>query len=398
MARLTKDVVIVAGKRTPFGAFGGSLRSFSANDLGTEAAKATLAEVGASPETVDAVFFGNVLQTSADAIYLARHVGLRSGVPQSAPALTVNRLCGSGFEAIAQAAAAIELGTAEVCIAGGSESMSQAPHVVRDARWGTRFGKPSAFEDTLWSSLTDSFTGMAMANTAEKLARTHDISRDDCDAYALDSQRRYARALEEGVYSDEIAPITVKSRRGPKSIAADEHPRPQSDEAGLAKLPAVFEKDGVVTAGNASGIVDGAAALLITTRERAAAEGWPVLAQIVSYASVGCDPTVMGIGPVPASKKALELAGLSVEEMDIVEVNEAFAPQYLAVEKDLGLDRAKTNMNGGAIALGHPLGATGARIMLHLARELGRQDKRYALGTACIGGGQGIAVILRRDS
>ncbi|HAN32823.1 MAG TPA: acetyl-CoA C-acyltransferase [Myxococcales bacterium] len=373
------------------------MKAMSANDLGTEATKATLAEVGADASVVDAVFFGNVLQTSADAIYLARHVGLRSGVPQQAPALTVNRLCGSGFEAIAQAAAAIELGSAEVCLAGGSESMSQAPHVVREARWGTRFGRPAAFEDTLWSSLTDTYTKMAMANTAEKLARTHDISRQACDEYALESQSRYAAALAAGVYEGEIAPITMKSRRGPKIIAADEHPRPQSDGAGLAKLPAVFEKEGVVTAGNASGIVDGAAALLVTTRQRADAEGWPVLAKIVSYASVGCDPTVMGIGPVPASRKALDLAGLTVADMDIVEVNEAFAPQYLAVEKDLGLDRDKTNVNGGAIALGHPLGATGARIMLHLARELVRQDQRLALGTACIGGGQGIAIVLSRD-
>ncbi len=396
MARLNKDIVIVAGKRTPFGGFGGSLKGLSANDLGVEASKATLAEVDAKPEDVDAVFFGNVLQTSVDAIYHARHVGLRSGVPQGAPALTLNRLCGSGFESIAQAAAAIELGTAEVCLAGGSESMSQAPHVVREARWGVRFGQEPKFEDTLWTCLTDTFTGMAMANTAEKLARTHDISREACDTYALESQARYAKALADGVFTDEIAPITLKSRRGDKVISADEHPRPQSDAAGLGKLRPVFEKDGVVTAGNASGIVDGAAAVLVTTRARADAEGWPVLARIVSYAAVGCDPTVMGIGPVPASRKALEYAGKTVADMDIVEVNEAFAPQYLAVEKDLGLDRDKTNTNGGAIALGHPLGATGTRIMLHLARELGRRDLQWALGSACIGGGQGIAIVLQR--
>lgn len=396
MARLNKDIVLVAGKRTPFGSFGGSLKGLTATDLAVEAAKATLAEVGADPKTVDAVFVGSVLQTSKDAIYLARHVGLRSGGAEATPALTLNRLCGSGFEAIAQAAAAIELGDAEVCLAGGTESMSQAPHIVRDARWGTRFGATTEFEDSLWSCLTDSFTGMAMANTAEKLARTHEISREDCDAFALESQQRYEAARAAGVFDAEIAPITLKSRRGDKVINADEHPRATTTPEGLAKLRAVFEKNGVVTAGNASGIVDGAAAVLVTTRARAKAEGWPVLAQVVSYASTGCDPTVMGIGPVPASRKALADAGKTVEDMDIVEVNEAFAPQYLAVEKDLGLDRAKTNTNGGAIALGHPLGATGTRIMLHLARELGRCDKEWALGSACIGGGQGIAVVLRR--
>ncbi len=396
MARLNKNIVLVAGKRTPFGSFGGSLKGLSATDLAVEAAKATLAEVGAAPEAIDAVFIGNVLQTSVDAIYLARHVGLRSGGSEATPALTLNRLCGSGFEAIAQAAAAIELGDAEVCLAGGTESMSQAPHIVRDARWGTRFGVETKFEDSLWSCLTDTYTGMAMANTAEKLARTHDISRDDCDAFALESQRRYEAAREAGVFADEIAPITLKSRRGDTVISADEHPRATTNPAGLAKLRAVFEKGGVVTAGNASGIVDGAATVLVTTRARAEAEGWPVLAQIISFAATGCDPTVMGIGPVPASLKALAQAGKTVADMDLVEVNEAFAPQYLAVEKDLGLDRSKTNTNGGAIALGHPLGATGTRIMLHLARELGRRDQEWALGSACIGGGQGIAMVLRR--
>lgn len=396
MARLNKDIVLIAGKRTPFGSFGGSLKGLSATDLAVHAAKATFEEIGADPKVVDAVFFGNVLQTSADAIYLARHVGLRSGGADATPALTVNRLCGSGFEAIAQAAAAIELGDAEVCLAGGTESMSQAPHIVRDARWGTRFGKETKFEDSLWSCLTDTYTGMAMANTAEKLARTHEISREDCDTYALESQQRYEAARAAGVFEAEITPITLKSRRGDKVISADEHPRASTNAAILAKLPAVFEKGGVVTAGNASGIVDGAAAVLVTTRARAEAEGWPVLARVVSYAASGCDPTVMGIGPVPASRKALADAGMNVADMDIVEVNEAFAPQYLAVEKDLGLDRTKTNTNGGAIALGHPLGATGTRIMLHLARELGRRDLQWALGSACIGGGQGIAVVLQR--
>ena len=390
------DIVLVAGKRTPFTAFGGSLKGLSATDLGVEASNATLASIGCSAEAIDAVFFGNVLQTSADAIYLARHVGLRCGTPVHVPALTVNRLCGSGFEAITQAAAAIKLGQAEVCLAGGTESMSQAPFAARDLRWGVRLGTSPALEDTLWSALTDSFTGMPMANTAEKLARSHDISRADCDAYALATQQRYAAALASGHFAAELAPITIKTRKGDKVIAADEHPRPQTTAEGLAGLRAAFDKDGVVTAGNASGIVDGAAAVIVTTRARAEREGWTPLATILSYAAVGCDPTVMGIGPVPAVRKALELAGLSLDAMDLVEVNEAFAPQYLAVEKELGLKRERTNVNGGAIAVGHPLAASGTRITLHLAHELGRRGLELAVGSACIGGGQGMAIVLRR--
>ncbi len=393
--KLNKDIVIVAGKRTPFGAFGGSLESLTATDLGVEAANAALQSAGVSPAAVDAVFFGNVLQTSADAIYLGRHVGLRAGCGVEVPALTLNRLCGSGFEAIAQAAAAIELGSAEVCLAGGTESMSQAPHVVRGARKGLKFGMPAPFEDTLWTCLTDTYTGMAMANTAEKLARDHDISREACDEFALGSQARYAAAKARGIFAEEIGPVVLKSRRGDTVIENDEHPREATIE-GLAKLRAVFEKDGRVTAGNASGIVDGAAAVIVTTRERARAEGWPVLARIASYAAVGCDPTVMGIGPVPAIRKALADAGRTLAEMDLVEVNEAFAPQYLAVEKVLGLDRERTNVNGGAIAVGHPLAASGTRITLHLALEMIRRDAAWAIGSACIGGGQGMAILLGR--
>ncbi len=389
-----KNIVLVAGKRTPFTAFGGSLKGLTATDLGVEAAKATLAQVDCDAADVDAVFFGNVLQTSGDALYLARHVGLRAGCPVHVPALTVNRLCGSGFEAIAQAVAAVELGSANVVLAGGTESMSQAPHVARDVRWGTRLGKSPVLEDSLWESLTDTYTSMAMANTAEKLARTHEVSRAECDDYALTSQQRYQSGLDNGVFAAEIAPVTVKSRRGEKSFAHDEHPRPETTSEGLAKLRAVFEKDGVVTAGNASGIVDGAAAVLVTTAEIAAEKGWTPLARIASYAAVGCDPTVMGIGPVPAIRKALDLAGKGLDDMQLVEVNEAFAPQYLAVEKELGLDRAITNVNGGAIAVGHPLAASGTRITLHLAYEMGRRGVDWAVGSACIGGGQGMAIVL----
>lgn len=392
-----KSIVIVAGKRTPFGAFGGSQKDLTATDLGVAAAKATLESIGAKGDMVDAVVFGNVCQTSADAIYLARHIGLRTGGREETPALTVQRLCGSGFEALVQAAQMIELGEAEVVLAGGTESMSQAPHVVRGARWGVNLGPGVQMEDSLWSCLKDSMTGMMMANTAEKLARTHNISRAEVDAFSLQSQQRYAKALADGIYNDEIAPMEIPSRKGPITLSKDEHPRPETTAEGLAKLKPVFEKDGVVTAGSASGIVDGAAALLVTTAERAKAEGWPVLARFVSSASVGCDPTVMGIGPVPAVKKALAQAGLTVADIDAFEVNEAFAPQYLAVEKDLGLPRDKTNMHGGAIALGHPLAASGARIMLHLALHLQRAGGKYAVGSACIGGGQGIAVVLARD-
>ena len=393
--KLSKDIVIVAGKRTPFGSFGGSLEGLTATDLGVAAANAALAAGDVPAAAVDAVFFGNVLQTSADAIYLARHVGLRAGCGVEVPALTLNRLCGSGFEAIAQGAAAIELGTAEVCLCGGTESMSQAPHVVRGARKGLKFGTSTKFEDTLWTCLTDTYTGMAMGNTAEKLARDYDISREDCDAFAMTSQDRYAAAQAKGIFAEEVVPVVLKSRRGDKVIDRDEHPR-QATLEGLAKLPAVFEKDGKVTAGNASGIVDGAAAVVVTTRERAQREGWPILARIAAYAAVGCDPTVMGIGPVPAIRKTLADAGRTLAEMDLVEVNEAFAPQYLAVEKVLGLDRERTNVNGGAISVGHPLAASGTRITLHLALEMIRRDASWAIGSACIGGGQGMAILLGR--
>ena len=390
------DIVIVAGKRTPFGAFNGSLKDLTATDLGVEAAKATLASIGADPTKVDAVFFGNVLQTSADAIYLARHIGLRTGGRQDAPALTLNRLCGSGFEAIAQGTNAIKLGEAEVVLVGGAESMSQAPHVVRGARSGIGFGPGAKFEDSLFTCLLDTTTGLMMANTAEKLARTHEISRQACDDFALEGQKRYAKALADGVYTNEIAPITLNTRKGPQVIDKDEHTRPETTLEGLAKLKPAFEKEGVVTAGNASGIVDGAAALLLTTRKRAEAEGWKAIATIVSHAAVGCDPTVMGIGPVPAIKSALARAGKSLGDMDLVEVNEAFAPQFLAVAKDLGLDLAKTNIHGGAIALGHPLAASGARIILHLALALERSGQDLAVGSACIGGGQGMAIVIKR--
>jgi acetyl-CoA acetyltransferase family protein len=391
---LAREIWIVGAKRTAFGAFGGTLKDLTATDLAVEASKAALAQAGADPAVVEQVVFGNVQQTSADSIYLARHVGLRAGAPIASPALTVNRLCGSGFQAIINGAEQILLGDSEVVLVGGTESMSQAPHVVRGARWGLPFGKPQALGDTLWDALTDSYTGMPMAITAENLAEQYKISRQDCDEYALRSQKTWATANEAGRFKDEIAPIEIKSKKGPVQFATDEHPRPQTTMEILAKLAPVFKKDGVVTAGNASGICDGAAALLICSKEAGQKYGWKPLARITQWAYAGCDPKIMGIGPAPAIRRAMDRSGHKVSDFDLVEVNEAFAPQYLAVEKELGLDRERTNVDGGAIALGHPLGASGARITTHLVYELRRRGKKLAIGSACIGGGQGIAIIV----
>jgi len=391
---LATEIVFLAAKRTAFGTFNGSLKEQSATDLGVHAAKAAIAQSGVPANAFDQVIFGNVLQTSKDAIYLARHVGLRSGLPQHVPAVTVNRLCGSGFESIAQAAREILVGDAQVCLVGGTESMSQAPHVVRGARNGLVFGKQTELEDTLWTCLTDTYTGMPMAITAENLAEKYGITRQACDEFALRSQQTWAAAQAAGKFADEIAPIELSSRKGTISFATDEHARPETTLEGLNKLKPVFKKDGTVTAGNASGICDGGAALVMATGDFARAHGLKPLGRLVQWGTTGCDPTIMGIGPVPAARAALDRAGLGIGDMALVEVNEAFAPQYLAVEKALELDRERTNVNGGAIALGHPLAASGARITTHLLYELRRRGARYALGSACIGGGQGLAVIV----
>ena len=392
--KLSREVWIVAAKRTAFGAFSGALKDLTATDLAVEAAKAALIAGNVSPERVNTVFFGNVQQTSRDAIYLARHVGLRSGVPIPVPALTVNRLCGSGFEAIVQGAQSILLGESEVTLVGGTESMSQAPHVIYGARTGLPFGRPGALSDSLWDSLTDTFTGLPMAMTAENLAEQHKISRQDCDDYALRSQKAWAAANEAGRFKEEIAPIELKSKKGPVAFTVDEHARPTTTPEILAKLPTVFKKDGVVTAGNASGICDGAAALVLCSKEAGEKNGWAPLAKITSWAVAGVDPKIMGIGPVPAIRQVMDRTNTKIADFDLVEVNEAFAPQYLAVEKELGLLRDRTNVDGGAIALGHPLGASGARIMAHLTHELRRRGGKRAVGSACIGGGQGIAVVI----
>ncbi|MCC6747529.1 MAG: acetyl-CoA C-acetyltransferase [Deltaproteobacteria bacterium] len=391
---LPRELFIVAAKRTAFGTFGGALKDLSATALGVEAAKAALAQAGVKPDAIDQVVFGNVQQTSPDAIYHARHVGLRAGVPDKAPALTVNRLCGSGFQAVISGAEQILLGDAELCLVGGAENMSQAPHVVQGVRWGLPFGKSPELQDSLWAALTDSYCNAPMAITAENLADKYGISREACDELALRSQKGWAAANEAGRFKDEIAPLELAGKKGPVTFAVDEHPRPDASLESMAKLRPVFKKDGRVTAGNASGICDGAAALIVASGDAVKKHGLKPLARLVQWGVAGVDPSIMGIGPAPAIRIALDRAGLELGGIDLFEVNEAFAPQYLAVEKELGLPREKTNVNGGAIALGHPLGASGARITTHLCYELARRNGRYAVGSACIGGGQGIAVVL----
>ncbi len=388
------DVVFLAAKRTPFGTFGGTLKDLSATDLGVHAAKAALAQAGVAPEDVGHVVLGNVTQTSPDAIYLSRHVGLRAGIPVGVPALTVNRLCGSGFEAVVQGARFLAAGEADVVLVGGTESMSQAPLVLRGTRWGWPFGKPPPLEDTLWSALTDSYAGLPMALTAEKLAEQYRIGQGEVDEYSVLSQARFAAAQEGGRLADELAPVDVVARKGTVRFARDEHPRPGTTVEGLRKLPKVFKKDGVIHAGAASGICDGAGALVMATRGWAERHGTRPLGRLVNWGFAGVDPSIMGIGPVVAFRNTLARAGAALADFDLFEVNEAFAPQYLAVEKELGLPRDRTNVDGGAIAVGHPLAASGARITMHLLYELRRRGARYALGGACIGGGQGIAVAL----
>jgi acetyl-CoA acetyltransferase family protein len=390
----TKDVVFLSGVRTGYGTFGGSLRDQSAIDLGVVASKGALARSGLAATDIGHVVFGNALQTSSDAIYCARHVGLKSGLPIEVPAVTVNRLCGSGFEAITQGAQLILLGETDAVLCGGAESMSQAPHVVRGARWGIRLGPAVPFEDLLWESLKDPNCGFSMAETAENLAEKYKLGRREVDEVALGSQQRAKQAWDSGVFTDEVVPVSIKKKGQMVDYAADEHMRPETTLEVLMSLKPYFKKDGVVTAGNASGICDGAAATIIAGEDLAKARNLKPLGRLVAWAVTGVEPKYMGIGPAPAARKALAKAGLKLDQMDLVEVNEAFAPQYLAVEKELGLDRAKTNVHGGAIAIGHPLASTGTRITVHLLHALRRAGKKYGLGSACIGGGQGAAVIV----
>jgi len=387
------DVFILGGARTPMADYTGKLKDFSALDLGAIAARAAMERTGVNPSDVDHIVYGNVLQTSADAVYGARHVGLRAGLPIEVPALTVNRLCGSGIQAAVSGAHMLLLGEADVVLSGGMESMSQAPHVIRGLRSGLRLGQ-GQLEDTLWSALLDTHCGCTMAGTAENCAAKYNVSRGEQDAYAIRSQQLADRAWKEGRLTEEVVPVEIKSRKGVELFGQDDHLRPDSTMEGLAKLPAAFSKNGCVTAGNASGIVDGGAALILASAAGVKDHGLKPLAKLTHWASVGVEPTLMGMGPAPATRAALAKAGLSLGEIDLIEVNEAFAAQYLAVEKELGLDRDRVNVNGGAIALGHPLGMTGTRLLLTLTLELHRRGLKRGLATACIGGGQGIAAIV----
>jgi acetyl-CoA acetyltransferase family protein len=391
------DVVIVAGARTPMSRYTGAFKDVSAIELGAAAAREAVKRSGVNPVEFDHVVFGNVMQTSRDALYGARHVGLKSGLKTETPAVTVNRLCGSGIEAITQAAHRLLLGETSLVLAGGMENMTQSPHVVRGARTGLRLGEGS-LEDSLWSGLLDTYCGFSMAETAENLAVEYGITRQACDEYALRSQQAAEAAYKACRMKEEIVPVEVKAGRKTTVVSEDDHRRPDTTMEILAALPPAFKKDGLVTAGNASGIVDGAAAVVVTREKTARERGLKPMGRIISWGVAGVEPRIMGIGPVPSSQKALAAAGLKLEQMDLIEVNEAFAAQYLAVEKVLRLDREKTNVNGGAIALGHPLGASGTRLVLTLLYELRRRSQRYGLATACIGGGQGIAMIVESMS
>jgi acetyl-CoA acetyltransferase family protein len=390
------DIAIVSGARTPFGRYCGKLKDFTAQELGAIAAKGALERAGVDPKDVDQAVFGNAQQTSGDALYGARHVGLRAGLTIETPALTVNRLCGSGMQAIVNAAQMIQLGEATAVLAGGMEAMSQAPFVIR-GRDGFTLSPGGKLEDSLMVALLDTYCGLYMANTAELYGEQQGITRQAQDEFALRSQQNADAAYKAGRLQEELVPVPLKDRKGEPSgemLTEDDHRRPQTTMEGLAKLKPAFGKNGTVTAGNASGIVDGAAAVVVMSIEEATKRGLKPMGRIVSWGIAGVDPKLMGRGPVPATKVALQKAGLTLDYIDLIEVNEAFAAQYLAVEKELGLDREKANVNGGAIALGHPLGASGTRLVITLLHELRRRKKKYGLATACIGGGQGIAMIV----
>jgi len=389
-------VYLIGGARTPMGEYAGALKDMSATELGAIAARAALERTGIEPGWVDHVVIGNVIQSSADAIYHARHVGLKAGIPIEVPALVVNRLCGSGIEAAAVGARLIRLGEAGVVLAGGTESMTQAPHVIRGLRSGLRLGQ-GKLEDSLWEALIDSYCGAPMAITAENCAAKYGVTREDQDRFALRSQQLAAKAWDEGRLAEEVVPVELKGRKGVQLFERDDHMRPETTMETLAKLAPAFKKDGGVTAGNASGIVDGGAALLMASEEAVRAHGLKPLARLTAYATVGVEPSLMGMGPAPAIRKLLSNTGLTLADIDLIEINEAFAAQYLSVEKELGLDREKVNVNGGAIALGHPLGMSGTRLLLTLMLEMRRRDVKRGIASACIGGGQGIAALLERQ-
>ncbi|MDC3413772.1 acetyl-CoA C-acetyltransferase [Aquibacillus sp. 3ASR75-11] len=387
------NVYIVEGARTPFGSFGGSLKDVSSTELGVTASKEAIKRSGIDPENIDLSVLGTVIHSSKNAPYLARHIALQVGIPMSSPALAVNRLCGSGLQSIVSATQSILLGEGEVALAGGVDSMSLAPYALRESRFGTKLGTPQ-MDDMLWAALTDEYIGSGMGVTAENLAEKYAISREEQDEYAYLSHQRAAAAKNEGKFAEEIAPVEVKSRKGTARIDTDEHIREDTAVEKLAKLKPAFKKDGTVTGGNASGINDGAGAVVLAGEQFVQKNNLQPLVKIVSWGVAGVDPTIMGIGPVPAIKKALENSNLTLDDIDLIEVNEAFSAQYLAVEKELGLDRDKVNVNGGAIALGHPIGASGTRVLYSVIKELKRRNQKYGIASLCIGGGQGIAMVV----
>ncbi len=389
------DIVIIAGARTPFGNFGGALAESTATDLAVAAARAAIERSGVPAESIDDVVFGNVIQTSSDAIYLARHAGLRAGIPVGVPALTLNRLCGSGLQAIVSAAQSLALGSSTYALAGGAENMSQAPHVVRGARKGFALGRDVAFEDSLWTALTDSYGNIPMAITAENLAKQYGITREESDDFALTSQARALEAQGDGYFAEEIAPVEVSGPRGTVTVVdRDEGPRSGLTIEKLGKLPARFVRDGVVTPGNASGITDGAAAVVLTTAGQARKDGIEWIGRLAGAGVVGVDPSIMGIGPAFSIPRALQRANVALNDLAVIEINEAFAPQVLACLREMGIPGdARLNPHGGAISLGHPLGASGARIALTTLHELRRRGGGYGVASACIGGGQGIAAV-----
>lgn len=391
-----KNVYIVDGARTAFTTFGGSFTSTDAVKLGTATAIEALKRAGVGAEQVDHVVYGGVITTGANSAYLGRHIGLYAGVPLEVPALTLNRLCGSGMQSVISAAQMIQLGEGDVVLAGGAENMSQAPYSNFEQRFnGAKMGNLQ-FIDMLQATLTDQYTGSGMGLTAEKLAEQYDISREEQDAFAVLSNDRAAQARLAGKFAQEIVPVVLQTRKGDVTVDTDEHIKEGTTVEALAKLRPAFKKDGTVTAANASGINDGAASVVVASEDFVQAQGLKPIARIVSWGITGVDPTIMGIGPAPAIREALKRADLTIADIDLFEINEAFAAQYIAVEKELGLDREKTNVNGGAIALGHPVGASGTRVIIAAAYELARRNGRYAVASLCIGGGQGIALVIER--
>lgn len=385
------EIVLLEGARTAFTKISGSFRDISATELGVIAAKEAIRKSNINPKDIDQVVFGNVQQSSKDAHLLARHVGLKAGTALEVPAVTINRVCGTGIEAILTGARYILTGEANVVLAGGTENMSQVPHVIPGARWGSPLGGPK-IEDWVWDGLLDTNVGFTMAETAENLAEKYKLTREEVDAHALLSHERAIRAREKGYFKEEIVPVTKKGSKGDTVIEQDEHIRETTMEK-LSKLAARFVEGGVVTPGNASGMVDGAAAVIIASRDYAEKNGLKPIARLVSWDVVGVEPKYMGIGPVPAIQGALKKADLQLEDLDLIEINEAFSAQYLACQKELGFDPEIGNVNGGAVALGHPLAASGTRISLSLIYELKRRNKKYGASAVCIGGGQGIAAI-----